>query len=273
MKIRIIILIFFSFLFSQAEYQILTTPKNIFELSTHKSSSYLHNNANYSFSLIQYPADIKMYNFRIKNYSISVLDYGIFEDRLYDILYKTFTAQEILIEHFYNHEIENLKFKIITGLYYSRIYDYSALGINNSLSINFILNKINSSLELSIENIGYMLKQYTAYNTKVPLKYRFMFNKNFDFFIMGYNFLYSKNNQDYQHILYLELLLSDKVKLRLSNTDYLKDLFIEDNDYNFLSGLGMGLSLNIKPISIDIGYMNLGISGAAYGVSLHFIGN
>ena len=31
---------------------------------------------------------------------ISVLDYGIFEDRLYDILYKKFTAQEILIEYF-----------------------------------------------------------------------------------------------------------------------------------------------------------------------------
>ena len=273
MKIKIIILIFFSFLLSQAEYQILTTPQNIYELSTHKSSPHLDNNTNYSFSLIQYPAAIKMYNFRIKNYNISVLDYGIFEDRLYDILYKTFSAQEILIEYFYNYTIENLKFKFITGLYYSRIYDYSALGINNSFSINFGFNQINSSLELSIENIGYMLKQYTAYNTKVPLKYRFGFNKNFDFFIIGYNFLYSKNNQYYQHILHLELLLSDKVKLRLSNTDYLKDLFIEDNDYNFLSGLGMGLSLNLKPISIDIGYMNLGISGVAYGISVHFMKN
>ena len=55
----------------------------------------------------------------------------------------------------------------------------------------------------------------------------FAFNKNFDSFILGYNLLYSKNNYEYQHILYLELLISDKVKLRLSNTDYLRDLFIE----------------------------------------------
>ena len=273
MKIKIIIFIFFSFLLSQAEYQVLTTSKNIFELSTNRSSPYLHNSTNYAFSLIQYPADIKMYNFKIKNYSISILDYGIFEDRLHDVLYKTFSAQEMLIEYSYNYDIRNLKFKILTGLYYSNIYNYSALGINNSFGLNVSLKKINSLLELSIENIGYMLKHYTAYNTATPLKYRFAFNKNFDSFILGYNLLYSKNNYEYQHILYLELLISDKVKLRLSNTDYLRDLFIEDNDYNFLSGLGMGIGLDLKPISIDIGYVNLGISGVAYGVSLHFMGN
>ena len=273
MKIRIITFIFFSFLLSQAEYQVLTTPKNIFELSTNRSSPYFNNNTNYAFSLIQYPADIKMYNFKIKNYSISVLDYGIFEDRLYDVLYKTFSAQEMLIEYAYNHHIRNLQFKLLTGLYYSHIYNYSALGINNSFSLNISLIKINSLLELSVENIGYMLKHYTAYNMAAPLKYRFAFNKNFDSFTLGYNLLYSKNNHEYQHILYLELLISDKVKLRLSNTDYLRDLFVEDNDYNFLSGLGMGISLDLEPVSIDIGYMNLGISGVAYGVSLYFMGN
>ena len=128
-------------------------------------------------------------------------------------------------------------------------------------------------LEVSIENIGYILKHYTVYNTPLPLKYRFAFNKNFESFILGYNLLYSKNNQDYQHIFYLEFLMSDKVKLRLSNTDYVKDLFVEDNDYNFLSGLGMGISVDLKPISIDIGYMNLGIAGVAYGVSLRFMNN
>ena len=273
MKIKAIIFIFLSFLLAQAEYQVLTTPKNLFELSTNRSSPHLNNSTNYTFSLIQYPADIKMYNFKIKNYSISILDYGIFEDRLHDMLYKTFSAQEMLIEYSYNYNVRSLQFKILTGLYYSHIYNYSALGINNSFSLNISLNRINSLLELSIENISYMLKHYTAYNTVAPLKYRFGFNKNFDSLVLGYNLLYSKKNQDYQHILYLELLISEKIKLRLSNTDYLKDLFVEDNNYNFLSGLGMGVGLDLKDISIDIGYMNLGISGVAYGVSLHFMGN
>ena len=179
MKIKIIIFIFFSFLLSQAEYQVLTTSKNIFELSTNRNSPYLHNSTNYAFSLIQYPADIKMYNFKIKNYSISVLDYGIFEDRLHDVLYKTFSAQEMLIEHSYDYDIRKLQFKILTGLYYSHIYNYSAFGINNSVSLNILLTKINSSMKLSIENIGYMLKHYTAYNTSVPLKLRFALNKSF----------------------------------------------------------------------------------------------
>ena len=103
MKIKAIIFIFLSFLLAQAEYQVLTTPKNLFELSTNRSSPYLNNSTNYTFSLIQYPADIKMYNFKIKNYSISILDYGIFEDRLHDMLYKTFSAQEMLIEYSYNY--------------------------------------------------------------------------------------------------------------------------------------------------------------------------
>ena len=274
MKNKIIIFILFTVLLSQGEYQVLTTPRDIFELSTNRSSASLnYNNDNYTFSLIQYPADIKMYNFKIKDYSISILDYGIFEDRLHDILYKTFSAQEMLIQYAYNYEIRNLEFKILTGLYYSYIYNYNAFGINNSVGLNISLKKINSSTELWIENISYMLKHYTAYNTPAPLKYRFAFNKNFESFILGYNVLYSKNNQDYQHIFYLDFLMSDKIKLRLSNTDYVKDLFVEDNDYNFLSGLGMGISVDLKPISIDIGYMNLGIAGVAYGVSLHFMGN
>ena len=137
MKIRIIILILFSILLSQGEYQVLTAPKDIFELSTNRSTSSLNDNkGNYAFSLIQYPADIKMYNFQIKNYNISILDYGAFEDRLHDILYKTFSAQEIFIQYAYNYDIRNLQFKILTGLYYSHIYNYNAFGINNSVSLN-----------------------------------------------------------------------------------------------------------------------------------------
>ena len=274
MKIRLIIFILFSALLSQGEYQVLTMPKNIFQLSTHGGGSLLeHSNKNYTFSLIQYPADIKMYNFTIKNYTISVLDYGIFEDRLHDILYKTFSAQETLVQYTYNYEVRNLQFKILLGLYYSHIYSYSAFGLNNSVGLNIFLKKINSSTEISIENIGYMLKHYTAYDISPPLKYRFSFNKNFQFLIFGYNLLYSKNDRDYQHIFYLEFLMSDRVQFRLSNTDYIKDLFVENNDYKFLSGLGMGISIDLKPVSIDIGYMNLGISGVAYGVSIHFMRN
>ena len=99
MKIKIIILIFFSFLLSQAEYQILTTPQNIYELSTHKSSPHLDNNTNYSFSLIQYPAAIKMYNFRIKNYNISVLDYILLD--IYVLMIDTFYMVTIINIYLY----------------------------------------------------------------------------------------------------------------------------------------------------------------------------
>ena len=141
------------------------------------------------------------------------------------------------------------------------IYNYSALGINNSFALNISLMKINSLLELSVENIGYMLKDYTAYNIPPPLKYRFGFNKNFESLVLGYNLLYSKNDQKNQHIFWLELLMSDRVQIRLSNSDYFKDLVINENNYRFLSGLAMGVSVNLEELAFDIGIMNLGISG------------
>ena len=286
MKIRYIIFIFFSILLSQAEYQIITSPKNIFQLSSSGGLSSLKNSNNYNnpaalqiydkqygFSFIQYPANITMYNFTIKNYSISILDYGLFEDRLHDILYKTFSAKEIMLQYFYNYNIRNLRFGISMGLYHSHIYNYNAFGLVTSIGLNIFFERINSSLALSIENFGYTLKHYTAYNLSPPLKYRIGLNKNFKSFTIGYDMLYSKTYKDFQHILCFEFLISDKVKLRLSNTDYIIDLLVDGNDYNFLSGLAIGMNVDIKPISLDIGFMNLGISGMAYGVSINFIGD
>ena len=102
---KIIILLLSSYLFSQSSYQILTTPKNIFQLSSNNglsskvdldnyinpSSLEIKNNS-YGFSLIKYPADIAMYHFTLKKYSLSILDYGILKDQIYDIVNNKFSA-------------------------------------------------------------------------------------------------------------------------------------------------------------------------------------
>ena len=90
---------------------------------------------------------------------------------------------------------------------------------------------------------------------------------------MGYDILYSKKYKNFQHIFCMQFFISDKIKFRISNTNYIVDLLVDDNDYNFLSGLAMGMSLNIKPISFDVGFINLGIAGIAYGASINFINN
>ena len=73
---KITILIIINLIFCQGEYQILTTPKNVFQLSANGGvnsipSPYNYNNPatrytsndEYTFSLIHYPSDIMMYNF------------------------------------------------------------------------------------------------------------------------------------------------------------------------------------------------------------------
>ena len=48
-------------------------------------------------------------------------------------------------------------------------------------------------------------------------------------------------------------------------------MIIDNNDYKFLSGIGLGINAKLKSIIFDIGFMNLGISGWGYGMSINFI--
>ena len=61
--------------------------------------------------------------------------------------------------------------------------------------------------------------------------------------------------------------------IRLSNTNNYKDLWLDDNLYNFISGLGIGFDINLKSISINIGFLNLGAAGTVYGTSISFLKN
>ena len=52
-----------------------------------------------------------------------------------------------------------------------------------------------------------------------------------------------------------------------------KDLWLDDNLYNFISGIGMGVDINLKNVLINIGFLNLGIAGTVYGTSISFLKN
>ena len=188
LKYNIIVVVLFNLFFCQSEYQILTLPKNVFQLSTNggmislinnsTSSTFFKNNNSYHFNIIHYPADITLYNFSKSKYSISFLDYGTFESQVNDISYEPFSAYEIMAQYYYTQKLRNHIFGLSTGLFYSSIDNYSSLGLSNSLSLNSFFEKINLSLGISIENFGHILKSYTAYNQKLPLKYRIGLNTN-----------------------------------------------------------------------------------------------
>ena len=70
-----------------------------------------------------------------------------------------------------------------------------------------------------------------------------------------------------------DTIVEEETKRIVTNSrcSYLEDLLVDENDYNFLSGLGMGINIKLKEIALDIGFMNLGIAGAAYGMSFSFL--
>ena len=282
----IIVLFSISSIFCQSEYQILSISKNIFELSTNGASLAITNENNltnpasfksgfnhYGFSLINFPSQIKLYNCRIKNYSLSVLDFGTLKDQIDDIVYKTFSSQEILLKYYYNYKVRNLTIGISIGGFNSNIHTYNASGLIFSSGFIGNYDKINSSFGLSVENLGYIFKSYTSYHLPTPLLYRFSFNHRRKSFIIGYEWIYTKRIKDFQHIICFEFEITNRIKLRLSDSNYLNDLQVDNNDYNFLSGMAIGFDLKLDSINLNFGFKNLGVAGPIYGISITFLKN
>tara|TARA_B100000029_G_C17475431_1_gene923552 strand:+ start:69 stop:890 length:822 start_codon:yes stop_codon:yes gene_type:complete len=273
-------------MFSQSEYQILSISKNVFELSNNGASFAMPNENNltnpasfkigynhYGFSMINFPSQIKLYNCRIKNYSLSVLDFGTLKDQIDNVVYKTFSAQEILLKYFYNYKVRNLTLGISIGAFNSNIHTYNASGLVTSAGFIGNYKKINSSFGLSIENLGYIFKSYTSYHLPIPLLYRFSFHHQRKSFIIGYEWIYTKSSKEFQHILCFEFQITNKIKLRFSDSNYLNNLQVENYDYNFLSGMGLGFDLKLNNINLNFGFKNLGIAGPIYGISINFLKN
>ena len=70
----------------------------------------------------------------MNKYYLSFLDYGLFEDRINDTLYKTFSAYEITGQFFIEQKIRNNIIKFKFGFLNSKIYNYSGLAQTNSIS-------------------------------------------------------------------------------------------------------------------------------------------
>ena len=278
-KIKILTFFIFSLLYCQSEFQILTIPNEVSHLSSNgiKNENLLENNVNifqdykYSFNVIQYPASIRLYNFKMNKFYLSFLDFGLLEDRINDTLYKTFSAYEIIGHFFIEKKIRNNIVKFKFGFLNSKIYNYSAFAQSNSISFKSILRENNVLIGLSIENFGILFKSYTEYNQKLPVQYRFSFNKIFKSFELSYDLLYQKYFEEFQNILCLKFYPDDKLSFQISNSSNYSDLSFEDNKYHFLSGFGFGLEIYLKDTILNLGIQNLGSAGTAFGTSVSFL--
>ena len=277
----LLLVLFYSSILSQSEYQIINLPDNLFQLSSNNGFSALTNynstsnpgalvtKKNQSYSFINYPAGIKFFNFRIKNISISILNYGNFEDKIDNVINKSFDANELLFKYYYNKKLKNnVRIGFSIGTYYSQIYKYNAYGIIASIGVNKTFPKINLGLGFSIENLGSILKNYTVAEVTLPSIYSINLCYKFKNILLGYKFIeYFKNNHN-EHVISVQFRINKAIFLQVGTSSYRKKLTI-NNNYKYLYGMSCGIGFNVNNFEINLGIKNLGISGSAFGISIN----
>ena len=182
----------------------------------------------------------------------------------------TFYAYEISL--IYNkHKIinESIKYGLSIGGIYSSIHNYHSAGIFSTIALKQKLK--NAEIGLSIENVGLVLKPYTDYKMNLPLQYRLSLLYFINQIQTSYDIIYSKYQNELQHIVNISLPVSSNISLILGNTSNSNTLSIENYDFNFLSGISCGLNLNLNKINLDIGMKNLGPAGLVFGLTLNFL--
>ena len=272
------IIIFFyiiSFIFAQAEYQILTIPGNAMELSLHNGFSALKNfekiNEN-SVSFLHYPSHIKSLNYSNKHYDFSLLDYGRLEDKIDNQLINHFKAYECLIKYNLHEKInDSFRMNFSIGGMLSKIGEYSSHVLISDFNIKTKI--VNTHVLLSINNLGLILKSYTNHTIKLPVFSQLSLIKKLknNSIHFGYDNIYNFNTDQVKHIISSQIGINSNLTLRLSNSSYRKKLLIDNYNTDFYYGMAIGLTIKKNQrSSFDIGICNLGTAGYVYGITINY---
>ena len=134
-RCKLIYLFYFSFIFTQSEYQITTIPKNALMLSTHNGFKNFHH-TKYEISYLQYPAQINLLNINYNNFNISILDYGLFEDKIDHFSNDTFYAYEGLVNYNFKKNILNqFTFQKSITTVISKLENYTSIALMGNFKI------------------------------------------------------------------------------------------------------------------------------------------
>ena len=270
-----------SLLIGQSQYQILGLADNALQISSNNGFSgltdfnstsnpaSLTSGNSQSYSFIYYPSNIKFANFRIMNISVSILNYGTLEDKLDNISNNIFSANEYLLKYNYNKTFKkNLRLGISIGGYYSQIDTYNSYGVISTLGLNNFFENINLGIGFTVENVGFILKNYT--NTAVSLPSRYSFNLVYKFkqIMLGWKLINYLNINNTEYIMSFQFEVYENIFLNLGGSSYRNKLVIH-NDYKYLYGMSCGIGFKVDNIEVNLGIKNLGISGNVFGVTVN----
>ena len=264
----------FSFILAQGEFQICTIPENAFMLSNKNGFSALQFKSNpvnnVKMDIIYFPSNINYMNIEYQKYSFSILDYGKLIDQIDNNIIDTFNSYELILKYNYQKQIKNIfTLKMNTGILYSQISNYNSSALTSDFKF-YLNNKPN--IVLSLNNIGFILEQYTSNHQKMPIQMQLGILKNINNseITMGYDLIYHTNIKKYEHILCMQIPIINEILFRISSSNFREELLTGDLEQDWFYGFGYGLSIHSKNIHSDIGISSLGDSGLIYGFSIQY---
>lgn len=287
----LIYLIFVEINFADGLYQIIDLPTDSRSLSMNNGASaynyiYLQNNpatlsqssSNFGFHFLNLPQNISSIKIDFSKSLIhgvfasqlSILDFGILEDKKNN---SEFSAQDILISAAYKFSIlEMISCGISGGYYYSNIENYfSDLLLFNS-GFKTQINQYRFGLSVSIENVSYMLNNYTNIEAKPPILLRLStYYKPLYIPINIHLDLYKLNNGNFQnYITALEFSPNKRIVLRLGANNERKNLMTGNFTKDFFSGISGGVGFQFNKNRIESSFKNLGSAGLITSISFSY---
>ena len=265
MKIALIISII-SFIFSQANYQILSTPsnfKNIFELED------FYDNYHYSVFNSLYPNDINLFAFTIsakktKSSEIFItlknLNYGEFNDNESNY---SFGANESLIQ-FSLLKKEYIANRIMLNINYlkSKIDTYQSDLISVDL-LTLVRFQSNHYFNIAFKNYGKIINSYSSTKIQLPkaINISYNFKKNeFPFSLIA---CYKKRLDVEENLIQVTLgiKLNSQLDLYISNRNNKSDLFFGEYIDKMMAGTNVGIVYSKNQNNLNLAFQNLGAAG------------
>ena len=274
---NIFLLVFITNLYSNAYFEIIDAPKNIYSLSS--NSVFLNheiktiNKYNFSTSFFQYPAGINLLHIsKNNNFTFSILDYGKLHNQIDNENLNTFNAYELLVNYTFFINSNNYTWKIKPNIVHSQIKEFSSTALFSDLEFISNYSQSNISFKSSINNIGFIIDNYTLGDNYLPLKYSFEFSKYFlkEKLYLGFNASYYDAFEKDYYVLSINKKINDRVNLLL-NLSSIRKTLNDGNIFNsIIAGFSGGIIISNEFYNLGLGISSLGDAGYIYCVSFDF---
>jgi len=268
-----ILFIMLSYIVPATSYQGLLLAHNSYDSYKFKKNI-LFNNKKHSYfgsRLVALPQDINIGIFTyhsLKPYhfqsNLSIIDYGQFHDSESG---HTFSSKELIIENqFFTHIQKHLYSSLGIKYINSNIESYHSNAI--AMDLNLYYHNNNFMLSTFIKNHGFVINHYTNYLEKLPQSYGF--NLSYkpkylnSFFYVEYQLFYSYHEIN----IFNELFIFDNSSISLGYTSLANNLNYGDFNYDFFTGVSIGLTTIYKTYLLNIEVKNLGAIGIINSISI-----